>query len=139
MLEKKQANIDTNQQNQFVLKAEIESLQKELELIEQETNAFEALLRSKLAEELIEVQELRILYKKSKQLKKEEKAYDLLKKKREKIESQIKTKNKKLKEKQDQLKKQIDAKNKKLKSISKKPSGKKLTKKSTQKKISKKN
>lgn len=71
MLEKKQANIDTNQQNQFVLKAEIESLQKELELIEQETNAFEALLRSKLAEELIEVQELRILYKKSKQLKKE--------------------------------------------------------------------
>ena len=55
----------------------------------------------------------------TKQLKKEEKSYDLLKKKREKIESQIKIKNQKLKEKQQKLKKQIDEKNKKLKSIAK--------------------
>jgi len=65
----------------------------------------------------------------TKQLKKEEKAYDLLKKKREKIESQIKTKNQKLKEKQQKLKKQIEKKNKKLKFTSKKPTVKKSIKK----------
>jgi len=65
----------------------------------------------------------------TKQLKKEEKAYDLLKKKREKIESQIKTKNQKLKEKQQKLKKQIKEKNKKLKSASKKLTVKKSIKK----------
>lgn len=64
----------------------------------------------------------------TKQLKREEKTYDLLKKKREKIESQIKIKNKKLKEKQQKLKKQIEEKNKKLKSVSKKPVVKKLLK-----------
>lgn len=55
---------------QLQLKEEVESLQKELELIEQKTNAFETILRSKLDDELIEVQELRILYKKQKQAKK---------------------------------------------------------------------
>ena len=72
----------------------------------------------------------------TKQLKKEEKSYDLLKKKREKIESQIKIKNQKLKEKQQKLKKQIDEKNKKLKSIAKKPVVKKVVKKPTKRKTS---
>ncbi len=54
-----------------------------------------------------------------KKLKKDEKAFDLLKKKREKIDLKIKSKNVKLKEKQAKLKKQIDEKNKKLKSIGK--------------------
>ncbi len=71
MIEKKHSSLEANGQNQFALKAEIECLQKELELIEQKTSAFENLLRSKLVEELIEVQELRILYKKQKQEKKE--------------------------------------------------------------------
>lgn len=57
MEEKQHYITEVNRQNQFVLKAEIESLQKELDLIEQETNTFETLLRSQLAEELIEVQE----------------------------------------------------------------------------------
>ncbi|WP_372753679.1 hypothetical protein [Labilibaculum sp.] len=52
------------------LKAEIESLQKELELIKQKTNAFEALIRSHLIKEIIEMQELSILYKKLQQAKK---------------------------------------------------------------------
>ena len=72
----------------------------------------------------------------TKQLKKEEKSYDLLKKKREKIESQIKIKNQKLKEKQQKLKKQINEKNKKLKSIAKKPVMKKAVKKPVKRKTS---
>ncbi len=71
MIEKKYSILDSNRQNQFVIKAEIESLQKELDLIEQDTNTFEALIRSQLVEELIEVQELRFLYKRQKQEKKE--------------------------------------------------------------------
>jgi hypothetical protein len=45
--------------------------------------------------------------------------YNLLKKKREKLESEIKSKNKKLKERQRKLKKQIDGKEKKLRIASK--------------------
>ncbi len=74
----------------------------------------------------------------TKQLKNEEKLYESLKKKREKIESQIKIKNKKLKEKQQKLKKQIDEKDKKLKSITKKSSIKKIATKPAQKKTSEK-
>ena len=69
----------------------------------------------------------------NKQLKKEEKTFDALKKKHDKIEQQIKNKNQKLKEQQQKLKKQITEKNKKLKSLEKKPASKKVVKKSKKK------
>ena len=100
----------------------INTIAAEKELISKKTN--EEKLKLKSQTEL------------TKQLKKEEKAYDLLKKKREKIESQIKIKNQKLKEKQQKLKKQIDEKNKKLKSASKKSIVKKTIKKPVKRKTS---
>ena len=56
---------------QLLLKAKINFLQKELNDIEQKTNAFEAVLRSHLIDELIEEQELTVLYKKVQLAKKE--------------------------------------------------------------------
>ena len=55
----------------------------------------------------------------AKQLKKEEKMYDALKKKREKLEIQIKSKHQKLKEKQQILKNQILKKDKELRLVAK--------------------
>lgn len=69
----------------------------------------------------------------NKQLKKEEKVFEILKKKHAKIEQQIKNKNQKLKEQQQKLKKQITEKNKKLKSLEKKSTSKKTIEKSTKK------
>lgn len=79
----------------------------------------------------------------TRQLRKEEKTYESLKKKREKIEAQIKSKNQKLKERQQRLKKQIAEKNKELKSLksselakaetTKKPTKPKATKKTSTK------
>jgi len=89
------------------------------------------LISKKTEEEKLKLQSQKEL---ANQIKKEEKLYDSLRKKREKIEQQIKVKNHKLKEKQEKLKKQIDEKNKKLKSISKKLSIVKTRKKSPQKK-----
>lgn len=60
-----------NEQDQLLLKAKIILLQKELNDIEQKTNAFEAILRSHLTNELIEEQELTVLYKKVQLAKKE--------------------------------------------------------------------
>ncbi len=60
-----------NEQNQRLLKAKINLLQLELNDIEQNTNAFEAILRSHLTNELIEEQELTVLYKKVQLVKKE--------------------------------------------------------------------
>ncbi|MDP3358867.1 MAG: hypothetical protein Q8S41_05905 [Lutibacter sp.] len=60
-----------NEQDQLLLKAKINLLQKELNDIEQKTNAFEAILRSHLIDELIEEQELTVLYKKVQLAKKE--------------------------------------------------------------------
>lgn len=60
-----------NEQEQLLLKAKIILLQKELNDIEQKTNAFEAILRLHLTNELIEEQELTVLYKKVQQAKKE--------------------------------------------------------------------
>ncbi|HEY9170354.1 MAG TPA: hypothetical protein VIN72_12750 [Lutibacter sp.] len=60
-----------NEQEQLLLKAKINLLQKELNDIEQKTNAFEAILHSNLANELIEEQELTVLYKKVQLAKKE--------------------------------------------------------------------
>ena len=68
----------------------------------------------------------------AKQLKKEVKMYDSLKRKREKLEIQIKTKNQKLKEKQQMLKNQIQKKDKELKLVlktAKKPAKKPTTQK----------
>lgn len=58
-------------QEQLLLKARINLLQQELHDIEQKTNAFEAILRSHLTNELIEEQELTVLYKKVQLAKKE--------------------------------------------------------------------
>ena len=60
-----------NAQEQLLLKAKIILLQQELNDIEQKTNAFEAILRSHLTNELIEEQELTVLYKKVQLAKKE--------------------------------------------------------------------
>ena len=60
-----------NEQEQLVLKAKIELVQSQLNEIEQQTIAFEAILRSNLENLLIEEQELTILYKKLQQVKKE--------------------------------------------------------------------
>lgn len=61
-------------QEQLLLKAKISLLQQELNEIEQKTTAFEAILRSHLTNELIEEQELTVLYKKL-QLAKREKRF----------------------------------------------------------------
>lgn len=58
-------------QEQLLLKAKINLLQQELNDIEQKTTAFEAILRSHLTNELIEEQELTVLYKKVQLAKKE--------------------------------------------------------------------
>jgi len=72
------------------------------------------------------------------QLKKEEHLFELLKKKHDKIEQQIKLKNQKLKEQQEKIKKQINDKNKKLKSLEKKSkSDKNALTKTVKKKIKK--
>ena len=62
---------NNNAQEQLLLKAKINLLQQELNDIEQKTNAFEAILRSHLTNELIEEQELTVLYKKVQLAKKE--------------------------------------------------------------------
>tara|TARA_R110001583_G_scaffold123082_1_gene274442 strand:- start:63473 stop:64210 length:738 start_codon:yes stop_codon:yes gene_type:complete len=63
--------LKVNEQEQLVLKAKIELVQSQLNEIEQQTIAFEAILRSNLENQLIEEQELTILYKKIQQVKKE--------------------------------------------------------------------
>ncbi|PKP08661.1 MAG: hypothetical protein CVU08_14980 [Bacteroidetes bacterium HGW-Bacteroidetes-3] len=62
---------NNNEQEQLLLKAKISLLQQELNDIEQKTNAFEVILRSHLTNELIEEQELTVLYKKVQLAKKE--------------------------------------------------------------------
>tara|TARA_R110001592_G_scaffold127187_1_gene338811 strand:+ start:953 stop:1672 length:720 start_codon:yes stop_codon:yes gene_type:complete len=58
-------------QNELLLQVEIDALQKQLDELEQKVFAFESILRSELANELVEVQELTVLYKKQKLAKKE--------------------------------------------------------------------
>ncbi|NEW79564.1 MAG: hypothetical protein GZ086_09100 [Gelidibacter sp.] len=60
-----------NEQEQLLLKAKINLLQQELNEIEQKTASFETVLRSHLENELIEEQELTVLYKKLQLAKKE--------------------------------------------------------------------
>lgn len=70
-----------NEQEQLLLKAKIILLQQELNDIEQKTNAFEAILRSHLTNEIIEEQELTVLYKKV-QLAKKKKRFAQKKKRK---------------------------------------------------------
>jgi len=58
-------------QNELLLQAEVKALAGQLVELEQSVSTFESALRSQLADELIEVQELTILYKEQKQTKKE--------------------------------------------------------------------
>lgn len=60
-----------SEQEQLLLKAKINLLQQELNDISQKISVFEAILRSHLTNELIEEQELSVLYKKLQQAKKE--------------------------------------------------------------------
>lgn len=68
-MDKRQLPSDHSHQ-QSLLKAEIAKLQLELEQVEEATRSFEAKLRAHLVNELIEEQELTVLYKQQKQAKK---------------------------------------------------------------------
>uniref|UniRef100_UPI0040484D31 hypothetical protein n=2 Tax=Roseivirga sp. TaxID=1964215 RepID=UPI0040484D31 len=68
-----------NNERQQLLKARISAIEAELIQIQQKTLAFETVLRTKLANELIEIQELTVLYK---QQKKDKKLKRLAQKKR---------------------------------------------------------
>ncbi|MGW8122039.1 hypothetical protein ACV07N_05215 [Roseivirga echinicomitans] len=73
------------------LQAEIDALQKLLTELEQKVFAFESKLRSELANELVEVQELTVLYKKQKQAKKEKRLSQKQKGKNYKPSTSLKT------------------------------------------------
>lgn len=64
-----------SREEQTLLKARIRLLKQELERIEQKTDAFEVILRSHLTDEIIEEQELTVLYKKLKRSKKEKRLH----------------------------------------------------------------
>jgi len=71
MIHKNLPITNNNEQEQLLLKAKINLVQKELNEIEQKTTSFEAILRSHLENEIIEEQELNVLYKKLQLAKKE--------------------------------------------------------------------
>ena len=79
MADKNLPIINYGEQEQLLLKAKINLLLQELNDISKKTNAFEAILRSHLTNELIEEQELTVLYKKV-QLAKKEKRFKQKKK-----------------------------------------------------------
>lgn len=64
-------SISNSQEASALLKTQIRAIAQELETVEQNTVAFENTLRSALADQLIEVQELSVLYKEQKRAKKE--------------------------------------------------------------------
>lgn len=67
----KVAPLNFNENEQLLLKATIKVLQQELNEIKQKLSDFEAILRSNLINEIIEEQELTVLYKKLQKDKKE--------------------------------------------------------------------
>ena len=71
MINKNLPITNNNEQEQLLLKAKINLVQQELNEIAQKINAFEAILRSHLENEIIEEQELNVLYKKLQLAKKE--------------------------------------------------------------------
>lgn len=70
IMSKHTLNIKSNEQ-QLLLKLRLEQLQKELDEIEFKTHEFEATLRAHLTNEIVEEQELTVLYKQQKAAKKE--------------------------------------------------------------------
>jgi len=64
-------NTNQSESEQFLVKAKIAALQNELDAIEQETLAFENILRARLTNEIVDLQELTVLYKQQKKAKKE--------------------------------------------------------------------
>ena len=67
----KQIQVVSQEQSNTILDGEIEQLKDELEQLTTKVNAFEATLRSHLSSEIIEVQELSVLYKAQKKAKKQ--------------------------------------------------------------------
>ncbi len=67
----KQSQVVSQQQSNTSLEAEIARLRDELEHLTTKVDAFEVSLRSHLASEIIEVQELSVLYKEQKKAKKQ--------------------------------------------------------------------
>jgi len=63
--------ISNRQEASALLKTQIQAVEQELDHVEQKTIAFENTLRNALADQLIEVQELSVLYKEQKRAKKE--------------------------------------------------------------------
>lgn len=66
-----QNQLESQQQSDSTLKMEIAQLKHKLEQLTLKVNAFEATLRSHLSSEIIEVQELSVLYKTQKKAKKQ--------------------------------------------------------------------
>ena len=108
-------------QEQDLIHAKEERL-KLVTLISKEKEA----ITKKAAEEKEKLASQKLL---SRQLKKEEKLYEKLRRQREKLDEQIKKKNEKIKQKQQLVKKQISEKDKKLKSLGKKAAKKPSAKK----------
>lgn len=69
MKEKKPPHLNDNDPS--VLQLSIDALQKELDVVKQETLAFENILRARFTNEIVELQELTVLYKQQKKAKKE--------------------------------------------------------------------
>ncbi len=67
----KQSQVVSQQQSNTSLESEIARLREELEQLTTKVDAFEVSLRSHLASEIIEVQELSVLYKEQKKAKKQ--------------------------------------------------------------------
>lgn len=71
MADEKVSITQNSDNEQFLLKAKLKALQIELNTIQQKTIAFETILRSHLENEIVEEQELTVLYKKLQKAKKE--------------------------------------------------------------------
>lgn len=71
MKQEQLVNSNINTTNQASLKEQIAQLRHELDNVSNKVNTFEAVLKSNLASELIEEQELSVLYKEQKKIKKE--------------------------------------------------------------------
>jgi len=86
--------IHINLEKQRLLKEKIEEATQELELVQQETLQFEAILRSHLSDLIIEEQELSVLYKELKKAKKLKRLQQKQKGKKLKISKELKIQQK---------------------------------------------
>ncbi len=69
-MKSEELRLPDNQDDPLMLRTQIKGLEKEIQLVEQKTVAFETMLRTELSSMLIEAQELTVLYKQQKQAKK---------------------------------------------------------------------